>query len=118
MLRIVKVKVVGQRNTVTGVDHRDFMFNVAVECNICNRRIILTRGVGRRIKDPFFTFVAEMQRTAFMASGENDDEGSEHILAPGSVFVRLKKRSGTSKKIIMHQEISIIQPKILLTIDV
>jgi hypothetical protein len=42
--------------------------------------------------------VSEVQRTAFMASGENDDEGSEHILAPGSVFVRLKKRSRASKE--------------------
>ena len=98
MLSTVKVKAVGQRNTVTRVDHRDFMFNVAVERNIRNRRIFLSRGEGRRIKGPFFTFVAEVQRTACMASGENNDKGPEHILAPGCVFVRLKKRSRASKK--------------------
>ena len=105
LLSTVKVKVIGQRNTVTRVDHRDFMFNVAVERKICNRRFFLSRGEGRRIKSPFFTFVAEVQRTAFMASGENDDKGSEHILAPGSVFVRLEKRSRASKKkgIIHHR---------------
>ena len=98
LLSTVKVKVVGQRNTVTRVDRRDFMFNVAVERNIRNRRIFLSRGEGRRIKGPFFTFVAEVQRTAFMASGDNDDKGSEHIFAPRSVFVRLEKRSRASKK--------------------
>ena len=98
LISTVKVKVIGQRNTVTRVDHRDFMFNVAVERNIRNRRIFLSRGEGRRIKGPFFTFVAEVQRTACMASGENDDKGSEHILAAGSVFVRLEKRSRSSKK--------------------
>jgi len=120
VLSTVKVKVVGQRNTVTGVDHRDFVFNVAVERNIRNRRIFLSRGEGRRIKGPFFTFMAEVQRAAFMASGENDDEGSEHILAPGSVFVCLKKRSRASKKKkkSMHHILVLFNLKILLTINV
>ena len=106
LLSTVKVKVVGQRNTVTRVHHRDFMFNVAVERNIRNRRIFLSRGEGRRIKDPFFTFVAEVQRTAFMTSGENDDK--RYTLAPGSVFVRLEKisRASKEKKKIMHHRLA------------
>ena len=109
LLSTIKVKVIRQRITVTRVNHRDFMINVAVERNVRNRRIFLSRGEGRRIKGPFFTFVAEIQRTAFMASGENDDKGSEHILAPRSVFVRLKKRSRASKikiKKIMHHRLA------------
>jgi hypothetical protein len=93
---VIEIKVVSQGDTIARGDHGDFVLDVAIKCNIGYRRNFLGRSYGCRIKGSFLGLVTKMKGSSFVASGENDNEGAEHVLTAWSVLVRFEERSGTS----------------------
>jgi hypothetical protein len=74
-------------------DLRNFVLDIAEECDVTDRRFLLVYSFLVRFEDQFVAAVSKKQSPALMGCLKDDYEGSEHLLAARSIDVRFEERS-------------------------
>ena len=83
----------GQGDAMAGCHRSDLVFDITIECCKGDGRVLLSLDQGCRIKRPFVSTVAKLERTPFMLCWEDNDKGTEHLAMAGCVLVRFEERS-------------------------
>jgi hypothetical protein len=72
-------------------DLRNFVLNVAEECDVTDERFMRSCEPLARFEDPFLATVSKKQSPTLVGCWEDDHEEPEHLLALRSIDVRLEE---------------------------
>jgi hypothetical protein len=86
-----QIQVVGDSNPSATGDLQNLVFNIAVECDVCEGGGGSKSGQGFGIELPFVILVAENELSSLMRGGVDDHEGTNHIRSPRCVLVGLEE---------------------------
>ena len=89
---VIGIEVVCQSDAMTGCHWCDLMLDIAEECHVTNRRLVLRfRKLISRVEGPFLTAVTKEQSSTLKWRWEDNYERAEHLIAAWRINVRLKE---------------------------
>lgn len=74
-----EVQVVGEGDAVAGGDGENFVFDVSVKGDVCDRGFLHVLQQSTRVIDSFVSVMAKEERSAFVSDRQDEDERADHV---------------------------------------